>query len=117
MRDGERLAVHLEGARVVARLVASETEERHNPGIARDGGSEVVLREPGEAMLEHSPQRAGIGEGGGDFVGEVAPRLQPKVGGFLAGQITGDELVKQLWSEEAAFNSDGREGGHVSGVV
>ena len=113
MRDGERLAVHLKGARIVARLITEQREKRQRPLVAGDGGGKVVFRQARETAFEYAPQGAGIGEHGGNLVGEIALGFKAEVGGLLAGHVGGDHLVKQLRAEQAAFNSDGRKGGHL----
>ena len=83
------------------------------PGVAGHAGGQVSFRKSWTAVLEDAPQGAGIGEGGGDFVGEIALGFEAEVGGFLAGHVGGDDLVEQLRPEQAAFDSDGGEARHL----
>src|SRR5208282_3860222 len=66
--DGEGLAVNLVGTLIVGELVAQETQEGDDPGVAGHAGGEVSFGKVGQAVLENAPEGAGIGEGGGDFV-------------------------------------------------
>ena len=106
MGDGEGLTVNFVGALIVGEFVAQETQEGDDPGIAGHAGGEVSFRKVGQAVLEDAPEGAGIGEGGGNFVREVALWFQAEVGRFLAGHVGGDDLVEQLRPEQTAFNSD-----------
>ncbi|HRZ35580.1 MAG TPA: hypothetical protein P5534_04370 [Candidatus Paceibacterota bacterium] len=111
--DGEGLGVHLEGAGIVAGLVAEQGQEGQGPLVAGRSGGKVILRQTGQAVLEYAPQSAGVRKRGGDFVSEIALGVEAKVGGLLAGDISGDHLVKQLRAEQTAFDSDGGEAGHL----
>src|SRR6266436_4008063 len=83
-----------------------EQAEWDAPVVAGDRGGEIFRGELGEAVLEHAPEGAGVGEGRRDFVCEIALGFQAEVGGLLAGHVGGDDLVEQLRAEQAAFNSD-----------
>ena len=59
-------------------------------------------------MLEDTPERAGVGEGRGDLVGQVSLRCQTEIGRALAGQLTREELVEQVRPEQSPFDSNRR---------
>jgi hypothetical protein len=112
VRDGEGQTVHLQGARVVARLVPEQAEERNPPGVPGDTGGEICVGQALQAVLKYLPQRPGIGEDGRDLVGEVAPASQAEVGGLLPGEISGQKLVQHVRPEQAAFNTNCGERRH-----
>ena len=80
VRDREREPVPLVGLRDRPQLVSEEPKERHQPGVGRDLGGQVVGREPLQAMLEDTPEGAGVGESRGDLVGQVSLRRQTEIG-------------------------------------
>ena len=107
------MTVNFVGALIVGEFVAQETQEGDDPGIAGHAVGEVSFRKVGQAVLEDAPEGAGIGEGGGNFVREVALWFQAEVGRFQAGHVGGDDLIEQLRPEQTAFNSDGRKRRHL----
>jgi HEAT repeat protein len=113
VRDGEAHPVHLAGAGRIARLDAQQAEERDRPGVAGDAGGRVALRQAPQAVLKRLPVLAAVGEGGCDFVEQVAPAIQAKIGRLLAGQLAAQQLLHGVWAEQAAFDADGRESHHA----
>ncbi len=60
VRDREGQAVNLVSALVVGEFVTEESEERDDPGVARDGGGEVFFGELGESVLKNTPEQPGV---------------------------------------------------------
>ncbi|MCL6649686.1 MAG: hypothetical protein K6U89_15295 [Chloroflexi bacterium] len=99
MGNGEGEAIHLVGARVVAKLVAQETQERDHPGIARDGSRRVGVRQALQPALEHLPLGAGIREDTGDLVGQASRAFKPEVLRLLSGKIAGEQVLQRVRPE------------------
>src|SRR5579883_2608224 len=96
VRDSEGKAVNVIGPLVAFEFVVEETEKRHDPRVARDRGAGVSVRGALSPPLEGSPQRAGVGKNGCNLVRQAAPAVEAEVGGPLAGQLPGQELIQNV---------------------
>ncbi|GJQ20274.1 MAG: hypothetical protein HBSIN02_06290 [Bacteroidia bacterium] len=112
MRDGESHSIHLICALVVPCFDTQQAEERDRPCIAGHGCPNIVFRKPLQAVLEHFPQLPTIGKDCRDFIYEISPTVNTEICRSLSWQITVEEVLDHIWTEQAAFDAYGRERDH-----
>jgi hypothetical protein len=115
VRNGEARLVNLIRVRVGVQVVAEQTEERDDPGIAGDCGRRTPPVPPAsggvrggarQAAAKDRPLRLGVGEDACDLIGQGARPVQPEIARLLPWQIAGKRRLQDVGIKQTAFETD-----------